>query len=149
MPIVEIGRQRARLRIAPTVGELGLQNTSGTGTHENADPRPTVTAHRRPDLVSKAIAFQPQHGESVVAAVIVLQRRRQALGIDTSHLAHPGRQGHGLEVARLQTAALGTQTSAQCGQTGAQTGGGSEGGQQQGSHSESTGNGEDKATPWT
>ena len=98
--IAELLWQRARLRVAPAVGELGLEDSRGTGAEEHSDaPRP-VARGTLGHLRGKSVLREGQPGEAIVAAVELGELPGQGGLIHTRNLADAGVEAHRLEAAR-------------------------------------------------
>jgi hypothetical protein len=69
--VVEIVGQRAALRIAPAVGQFGLQDAGRAGAEEDADPCLAVAGNGRAHPVGEAVGFQAHLRQAVVAAVVM------------------------------------------------------------------------------
>lgn len=106
----KIGRQCARYRVAPPVGQFGLQNARSTGADEHPHALRTVFCAGRAHRLGKAILQQAQQREPVVATIKFGQMRRQLHRIHPGHLANACRQVHRLKRTWRKSAA----TLAQC-----------------------------------
>src|SRR5579864_2651123 len=107
--IGEAFRQRASPRVAPAVGELGLEHPRGTGAEKDSDAPRSVTRGARGDLRREAILGECEGGEAIVAAVELDEFPRQGDLIHTGDLTHAGLEAHRLEVAGGKPRALCTQ----------------------------------------
>jgi len=100
----KIGRQCARHRVAPPVGQLGLQNAGSAGADEHTHALRTIFCAGHAHRLGKAILQQAQQREPVVAAIKFRQVRGQLHRIHPGHLANESRQVHRLKRARRQPA---------------------------------------------
>ena len=108
----KIGRQGAIDRVAPAVGQLGLQDARGAGAQEDADALRPVFAGGGGHGVGKAVLRQAQERQAVVAAIEGGQFRGKPHGVHAGDFTDEGRQVDRVEGARRQPAAA----LAQCGQ---------------------------------
>ena len=123
----EIVGQRAGIRIAPAIGQLGLQDAGGAGAEKDADTGPAVTGGRRANFVGKTVSFEPEPRQAVVAAVITGEGVGQFFGVDRGNLADPCIQLHRLESAGSEAAPSFAQAGQQRVAAVAKTGGGGAG----------------------
>ena len=101
----EIGGECARHRVAPPVGQLGLQNAGSAGAEKHPDALCAVGCDGSAHRLGKAILHQSQQREPVVAAIEVGQVRGKLHRIHPGHLADERRQIHRIERARRQPGA--------------------------------------------
>lgn len=101
----KIGGKGASHRVAPPVGQLGLQNAGSAGAEEHPDALRTVFFDGSVHRLGKAILHQSQQREPVVAAIKISQVRGKLHRIDPGHLANERRQIHSIERARRQPGA--------------------------------------------
>lgn len=99
---MKVGRQRAASRIAPPVGELGLQNTGRAGAYENANPVVAVFTGGGFDGGAEIILFQRQLRQPVVAAIELDKRFRQLHRIHPRDFADKGFQRYRFKRARFE-----------------------------------------------
>ena len=103
--INEIGRQGAGCRIAPPVGQLGLQNAGCAGADEYTNALCTMFCDGSANRFVKIVLRQTQKREPVVAAIEIGQMRGKLRGIHPRHLADACRQIHRIERARRKAGA--------------------------------------------
>ena len=103
--INKIGGEGAAHRVAPPVGQLGLQDTGGAGTEKYTDALRAVLCNGRAHRLGKAILHPSQQRESVVAAIKIGQVCGKLHRIHSCYLANKRRQIHRIERARREPSA--------------------------------------------
>ncbi|MGT2433771.1 hypothetical protein ACU4HD_42445 [Cupriavidus basilensis] len=111
---MKIRGQRTGVGVASAVRKLGLQDAGSAGAKEHTDPVRAVAGHACANLLRKAVLFQPQLRQPVVAAVELSQRRGQRRLIHLRDFTNIRIQPDIAELAGNQPAALCAQ-GRQCG----------------------------------
>src|SRR5215470_2156340 len=102
--IAEAFRQRAALRVAAAVGELGLEDAGGARAEKQSDTLWPVARRARGHRLPEAVLTEREPREAVVAAVELGELARQRRLIDSGDLTDTGVEAHGLEAAGSESA---------------------------------------------
>lgn len=130
----EVVRQRPAQRITPAIGQFGLQDAGGAGAEEDADATFSVTGNRFPNALGKAIGFQAELHQPVIAAIVARQIFWQFLRVDRNHFTDPGIESDRFENTGPESAAPLTQASQRRLKAAAKAGGGGVTGNMQRGH---------------
>lgn len=101
----KLGGECACHRVAPPVGQFGLQDARSAGAEKHTDAVRAVCCDGGAHRLSKAILHQSQQREPVIAAIKIGQVCGKLHRIDPGHLANERRQIYRIERARRQPGA--------------------------------------------
>ena len=101
---IKRGRQVAGVPVALAKGQLSFMDARCACTQEQADTVSAVFMSEAGDFIAEAVLLQCQQGETVIAAVEVLQSAGHIDFVDSIDLAYPGVQRGIIEVAFAQAA---------------------------------------------